>query len=166
MIFFIDVIPRTGYQLRSHVITDVEEFLYMMLRQNGYIKHPRLSVEIHVNNVNGRKLEEAIFKRKSADGNGFDVIAYAKEAELRVDMVHKQILIDMRQCNIVQRDGGVGYVESKIWPVDLPADFIGNSNKIRAMDMTWSELSEYYEKCQSRKAGLRPENSAPICSST
>ena len=151
MIFYLDIIPHTGYLLRSNVITDVEELLYMMLRQNGFIKHPRLSVEIHVNNVSGRKLEDAIFKRKSADGNGFDVIAYAKEAELRVDTAHKQILIDMRQCNIVQRDGGVGYVESKIWPVDLPADFIGTSIKGRAMDMTWTELSEYYDKLLREK---------------
>jgi lipopolysaccharide export system permease protein len=150
MIFYLDVIPYTGYQLRSHVITDVEEFLYMMLRRDGHIKHPRLSVEIHVNNVNARKLEGAIFKKKSSDG-GFDVIAYAKEAELRVDMAHKQILIDMRQCNIVQRDGGVGYVESKIWPVDLPPDFIGSSIKTRAMDMTWSELFEFYDKALHEK---------------
>jgi lipopolysaccharide export system permease protein len=150
MIFYLDVIPYTGYQLRSHVITDVEEFLYMMLRRDGHIKHPRLSVEIHVNNVNARKLEGAIFKKKSSDG-GFDVIAYAKEAELRVDMAHKQILIDMRQCNIVQRDGGVGYVESKIWPVDLPPDFIGSSIKGRAMDMTWSELFEFYDKALHEK---------------
>jgi lipopolysaccharide export system permease protein len=113
-----------------------------------------LSVEIHVNNVSGRKLEDAIFKQKSSDGNGFDVIAYAKEAELRVDMAHKQILIDMRQCNIVQRDGGVGYVESKIWPIDLPPDFIGTSTKGRAMDMTWTELSEYYDKCARDKLEL------------
>jgi lipopolysaccharide export system permease protein len=146
MIFYIDVIPYTGYLLRNRVVSDVEELLYMMLRQNGYIKHPRLSVEIYVNNVSGRKLQEAIFKRRSMDGPGYDVIAYAKEAELRVDAAHQQILIDMRQCNIVQRDGGVGYVESRIWSVDLPSDFIGPSTKIRAMDMTWSELSEYYEK--------------------
>jgi lipopolysaccharide export system permease protein len=151
MIFYIDLIPNTGYLLRNHAITDVEEFLYMMLRQNGCIKHPRLDVEIHVNNVVGRKLQEAIFKRRAADGNGYDVVAYAKEAELRVDTAHKQILIQMWQCNIVQKDGGVGYVESKVWPVDLPPDFIGSSVKVRAMDMLWSELSEYYEKHQTAK---------------
>ena len=152
MICYIELIPYTGYRLRNHAITDVEEFLYMMLRQNGSIKHPRLAVEIHVNNVNGRKLQDAIFKRRAADGNGFDVVAYAKEAELRVDTAHKQILIQMWQCNIVQCDGGVGYVESKVWPVDLPPDFIGSSTKFRAMDMLWGELSEYYEKHQKIKS--------------
>ncbi len=157
MICYLDLIPYTGCQLRNHVISDVEEFLYMMLRQNGYIKHPRLSVEIHVNNVSGRKLQEAIFKRRSADGNSYDVIAYAREAELRVDTAHKLINIQMSQCNIVQRDGGVGYVESKIWPVDLPPDFMGSSVKMRAMDMLWRELSEYYEKHRQRKQDIEEQ---------
>lgn len=146
MIMYLDVIPHTGYLLRNRVISDVEEMLYMMLRQTGHIKHPRLSVEIDVKNVVGRRMQEAIFKRKSADGGGPDVVAYAKEAELRVDSAHKQILIEMWQCNIVQRDGGVGFVENKIWPIELPPDFIGSDIKYRAMDMTWSELFDYYEK--------------------
>jgi lipopolysaccharide export system permease protein len=118
----------------------------MMLRKDGFIRHPRLNVEIHVQNVSGRTLQEAIFKRKSPDGNGFDVIAAAKEAELRVDTAHKQILVHMRQCNIVQKDGCIAYVDNKIWPVELPADFLGNPAKQRAMDMTWRELNEYFEK--------------------
>jgi lipopolysaccharide export system permease protein len=91
-------------------------------------------------------LQDAIFKRKAPDGNGFDVIAAAKEAELRVDTAHNQILVHMRQCNIVQKDGGIAYVDNKIWPVELPPDFLGNPAKTRSMDMTWRELFEYLEK--------------------
>ncbi|HZZ77982.1 MAG TPA: LptF/LptG family permease [Gemmataceae bacterium] len=145
MVLFLDLIPYTGYRLRTSVISDVEELLYIMLRKDGNIKHPRLSVEIDVKNVVGRTLQDAIFKRKGANGD-YDVIASAKEAELRVDVAHKLIHVHMRQCNILQANGGIGYVESKVWPVDLPPDFIGNTNKTRAMDMTWTELFEYYEK--------------------
>lgn len=154
--FFFDVIPYTGYLLRNRVISDVEEFLYMRLRTDGHLKHSRLTVEIDVQNVVGRRLQDAIFKRRDPAG-GFDVIAQAKEAELRVDNAHKQILIEMWQCNITQRDGGVAFVEAKIWPVDLPPDFLGSSNKFRAMDMTWTELSEYYEKMRKKKAECEEE---------
>jgi lipopolysaccharide export system permease protein len=154
MIFYIDVIPYTGYLLRNHVVNDIEELLYTMLRRDGHITHPRLSVEIHVNNINGRKLQDAVIKRKAGDGNGFDVIAFAKEAELRVDTAHKQILVDMRQCSIVQKDGAEAVVDSKIWPVELPQDFLGSTNKIRAMDMTWSELFEYRDKYEKEKAEI------------
>src|SRR5262245_40823356 len=72
---YIDIIPYTGCVLRNRVIGDVEELLYAMLRQNGHIKHPNIKVEIHVKEINGRKLKDVIFKRRAANGNGFDLIA-------------------------------------------------------------------------------------------
>lgn len=142
MICYIDIIPLTGCALRNNVVGDVEELLYNMLRKDGHIKHASISVEIHVKSMNGRKLHDVVFKRKSADG-GFDLIAVAKEAELRVDLAHKLILVDMRKCQV---NGGNGVIESKIWPVDLPPDFTQRTTKIRAMDMTWDELNEYEDK--------------------
>ena len=68
---------------------------YMMLRRDGHIKHARLSVEIHVGNVNGRKLQDAIFKNKAPDGSGFDVIAFAKEAERDGYTLSKEELVPL-----------------------------------------------------------------------
>ncbi len=152
MYLFLDLIPTTGSLLRNQVIGDVEEFLYTMLRKDGYIKHPNITVEIHVKAVHGRKLQDAIFKRKSADGNGFDVIAYAKEAELRVDLAHRLILVDMRQCTVVQGNQ-IGFVDSKIWPIDIPHGLVGNQVKFRTVDMTWAELGEREAKAQELKNG-------------
>lgn len=150
MFCFIDIIPLTGCALRNNVIGDIEELLYTMLRKDGFIKHPNINVEIHVKSIQGRKLQDVIFKRKSADGNGFDVVAIAKEAELRVDLAHKLILVDMRHAQVMQGGSG-GVIVSKIWEVELPKEFLGNKNKIRGMDMTWSELFEYEEKAQRQK---------------
>jgi len=148
MLFYIDLIPYTGYLLRNQVVGDVEELLYAMLRKDGCIKHQKISWEIHVKNIQGRKLQDVIFKRKAADGKGFDTIAWAKEAELRVDMAHKQILVDMRHCHVKQDSGAIGYVESRIWPVEIVGDWGGGDGKGRAMDMTWSELFEYEAKAK------------------
>jgi lipopolysaccharide export system permease protein len=144
---FIDLIPTTGCLLRNQVVSDVDELLYTMLRKDGYIKHPNIAFEINVKSVQGRKLQDAIFKRRAA--NGFDVIAVAKEAELRVDLVHRQILVHMRQCQMTQGAGQM-LVDDKIWPVDIPKDWT-SPIKSRPMDMTWSELFEYEEKAQREK---------------
>ena len=143
MACYLDVIPYTGYLLRNPVIRDVEELLYGMLRRDGCIQHPKISWEINVKAVQGRKLQDVIFKRKSPDGNGFDTIAWAKEAELRVDLSHKLILVDMRQCHVLQRDGAIGFVESRIWEVEIVGEWGPGPTKIRAMDMSWAELFEY-----------------------
>ena len=151
MFCFLDIIPNTAHMLRTRVIADVEELLYAMLQKDGCIKHPKINWEIHVNGIQGRKLQDVIFKRKSGDGSGFDTVARAKEAELRVDSAHNQILVDMRQCHITQKDGSVGYVESRIWPVEIVGDWNANTAKTRAMDMTWAELFFYEHKAQEEK---------------
>jgi lipopolysaccharide export system permease protein len=143
IVCYLDVIPYTGYLLRNPVIRDVEELLYGMLRRDGCIQHPKISWEINVKAVQGRKLQDVIFRRKSTDGNGFDTIAWAKEAELRVDLSHKLILVDMRQCDVWQRDGAIGFVESRIWEVEIVGEWGPGPTKIRAMDMSWAELFEY-----------------------
>lgn len=153
MFCYIDIIPYTGTMLRTQVIGDVEDLLYAMLRKDGYIKHPNIKVEIHVNEISGRKLKGVIFKRKAADGNGFDLIAHAKEAELRVELAHKRINVHMQKCQVMGgRDEGV--IEDKFWPVELPDDFFGSKTKVRAIDMTWGELSEYEAKALKEKGDL------------
>ena len=149
MICYFDVIPYTGSLLRNQVISDVEELMYMMLRKDGAIRHPNLSFEIHVRSVIGRKLQDAIFKRRTP--GGFDLIARAKEAELRVDVPHKQILVHMRDCQIEQPDGAVAFVESQIWPVEVPEFFRDGTTKTRGMDMTWNELFEYQARSNEAK---------------
>jgi lipopolysaccharide export system permease protein len=69
-------------------------------------------------------------------------------------MAHKQILVDMRQCHITQKDGTVAYVESRIWYLDIVGEWGPGPFKIRAMDMTWAELFEYEAKMQREKEEL------------
>jgi lipopolysaccharide export LptBFGC system permease protein LptF len=157
MFCYIDIIPYTGFLLRTQIIGDVEEMLYAMLRKDGCIKHQKINWEINVKSVNGRKLQEVIFQRKAPGVNKaapFDTIAWAKEAELRVDMTHKQILVHMRQCHVYQPDGTVGYVEERVWPVEIVGEWGAASTKQRTMDMTWSELFEYERMAQQDKQEL------------
>ncbi|MBM3996371.1 MAG: LptF/LptG family permease [Planctomycetes bacterium] len=151
MFCFLDLIPYTGFVLRNQMINDIEEVLYTMLRKDNCIRHHRINWEIDVKTVQGRKLQEVIFKRKTPEGRGFDTIAWAKEAELRVDLAHKQILVHMRHCHIKQKDGSVAFVESRTWPVDITGDWGGSLTKVRAMDMTWDELTEYQRKAHDEK---------------
>jgi lipopolysaccharide export system permease protein len=154
MFCYLDLIPYTGYVLRTQIVGEVEELLYALLRKDGCIRKQNLNWEIHVQNVDGRRLQDTIFQRKSPDGNGFDTVARAREAELRVDLAHKQILVDMRQCHITQKDGAVAYVESRIWYLDIVGDWGPGTSKIRAMDMTWRELFEYESKLNKEKEKL------------
>jgi lipopolysaccharide export system permease protein len=132
------------------MVSDVEDTLYNFLRRDGCIKHPKIKYEIHVNSIQGRTLRDVIFKRRAADGKSFDVVVRAREAELHVDMVGQQILIDMYQGQVMQRNT-VGILEHNIWPVEIPSELTSCATKERAMDMTFAELSEYEEKWRQEK---------------
>jgi hypothetical protein len=98
------------------------EFFYALLRQNGVIKHPKLNYEIYVKRVQGRKLLEVAFLRKNPKTQNYDVMARAREAELHVQMKTRQVLVHLRFCWISSSDPDIvnGFVEDKIWPVELP----------------------------------------------
>jgi lipopolysaccharide export system permease protein len=145
MFLYLDAIPYTSFLLKTSLADDIEEVLYASLRRDGQIRHPKVNYEIHVSSIQGRTLQDVIFKRRAADGNGFDTVARAREAELHVDMAHKQILIDMRQCQVVQNNT-VGVLDDTVWPVDIPSMLLAGSIKVRACDMTWLELFDYEEE--------------------
>ncbi|MBI3824334.1 MAG: LptF/LptG family permease [Planctomycetes bacterium] len=153
LFLYLDAIPHTSFVLKSQAVSDVEETLYTMLRKDRCLKHPKLNYEIDIHGIEGRKLQDVIFKRRAPDGKSFDFIARAKQAELHVDADGKQLLIVMWQCQIV-KGTTVGFLESNVWPVDIPAFLRTGTAKLRTSDMTWFELFEYEERWQDEKEKL------------
>jgi lipopolysaccharide export system permease protein len=153
MFLFLDVIPYTHFLLKSQVAGDVEELIYALLRRDGCIRHLKLDYEINVKSMDGRKLYDVIFKRRAASGKGFDAVAFAKEAELHVDLANRQILITMRHCQLLQRNN-LAIVQQQTWPVEIPEFVTNPGNKQRSTDMTWSELYLYEDKLQLEKLRL------------
>lgn len=140
-VLYLHTIPFTHFILRSQVTSDVDELLYGMLRRESCIRHPRFNYEIYIKGMKGHKLQDALFRRRDPKG-GYDIVAYAREAELLVDMSHKRIWVRMKFCNTIDSKGNnEAYFEERVWPVDLPDDFSG-IGKARGCDMTWWELFE------------------------
>jgi lipopolysaccharide export system permease protein len=149
---YVETIPATHHILRTRVINDVEELLYSLLKRDGRIKHAQLGYEIYVKRVEGRKLIEAQFMRREPKGQNFDVIARAREAELRVDMKAKQIIVEMRHCHISGKNGeDESFVMKQEFPVDLPD--VPN-DKVRPSQLTWSELFERLDELRDQLAKI------------
>jgi lipopolysaccharide export system permease protein len=155
-VLFLDLIPYTHYILRSQITGDVRELMYGLLKRESCIRHPRLSYEIHVTRVDGHKLKDAEFRHRDGNG-GYDTIALAKEAQLLVDIPHKKIYVEMKNCHIIDSKGNVPtYVESKVWPVEIPEDLTAQA-KSRPSDMTWAELFDARDKIQQESDRVRVE---------
>jgi lipopolysaccharide export system permease protein len=136
---YYDLIPSTHHYMRNMFLQDLEEVLYTMLRKDHVINQPRLNYVMFVREVQGRKLLDPVFKRRS--GKGYDVVAFAHEADLRVDLARREVVVHMRQCSVLGDKGSTGYFEDRKWPVELPPDF-GIDHKTRASDLTWPEVLE------------------------
>src|SRR5260370_1133939 len=89
--------------------------------------------------MKGHKVQEALFRRRDAKG-GYDVIAYAREAEVLVGT--RRIWVLMKFCNTIDSKGNNdAYFEQRTWEIEMPDDLTG-IGKARASDMTWMELFE------------------------
>jgi lipopolysaccharide export system permease protein len=132
------IIPYTHALMRSMFMNDVEESMYSILQRDHAINQPRLNYAMWVRQVQGRKLLNALFKRRAPDGH-YDIIALAREAELRVDVQGKQILVMMRNGNIIIEGGTSAFFDNRAWPVELPPAF-GADKQRRPRDMTWQEI--------------------------
>jgi lipopolysaccharide export system permease protein len=139
---YYEIIPETQYIMRAQFLKDVEEFLYTMLKNERSINHPRLNYAIWVRQVQGRRLLEATFKRRDARGH-YDLVARAREAEIRVDSRNKQVLVYMRHGEVLSLTNGTrGYFEDKVWPVEMPDSPLTPERQRKAREMTWRQLHE------------------------
>jgi lipopolysaccharide export system permease protein len=133
-------IPYTHLAMRTMFLNDVEELLYGMLRRDHCIIQSKLPYAIWVRQVHGRRLEDVVFKRRDAKGN-YDVIARAREAELKVEIANRQVLVHMLVGEFFSQGSTTRvYFEDKVWPVPLPPSPFGSSGPQRPRDMTWPDI--------------------------
>lgn len=147
------LIPRTHYLLRVSVMNAPEEYMYAVLRRDRCIKQPGFNYAMWVQQVQGRRLVEALFKRMEQGNTGYDLIAKAREAYLSVDMNYKdpvsgetkpQIIVHMRHGQVLGGDDSRGYFEDRKWAVPLPDNFDKQRVLLRPRAMTWQQLIAHH----------------------
>jgi lipopolysaccharide export system permease protein len=151
---YYQIIPSTHHLLRAMVFNDAEELLYSMLRRDSKISNPSLPYAMFVKNVEGRKLLNPVFKRMNVH-HQVDVVAHAREADLRVDMAKKVLLIRMRH-GVAITDYDRADFEDRTFDVPLPPNF-GKADNIRARDQTWPELAEQREALAEEMEKVKTE---------
>jgi len=106
---FLDMIPWSFRSMQEHLLGDVNEGMYTLLKRQGCFKHPKVPYVIFVREVHGDRLIDAIFKRRLPDNNpNYDTVARAREAKLRVEAridpetgkTVQEIVVEMSQCVI------------------------------------------------------------------
>src|SRR5262249_6964349 len=126
------VIPVTQQMLQQQILEDPEEVLYNHLRRERCFRYPTFPYVIYVRDVQGRRLVDVVLKRRAKRNEqktpgvqgqpylGYDLVARAREARLRVDMESKQLFLDPDRFVFYDKNSqGVTHSTSPI-AVELP----------------------------------------------
>jgi lipopolysaccharide export system permease protein len=142
MSLYYRIIPYSHYLMRSLFMQDVEDVMYTILERDHQICHPRLGYALFVRDLQGRKLNNAVFKHRNAKGD-YDLVAWAREAHLRVDWSRKLLLVHMHfgsGCNEGEEHGYFDF-KDKIWEVPLPTNLLDERPR-KARDLSWKQIFE------------------------
>lgn len=155
------VIPRSQQVLYQKLLEDPEELLYNMLRRDRCLRHPTLSYVIYVKDVQGRRLIDVVLKRRAKVKNpntgeeslfGYDFVARAREATLRVDPADGKLYLDPDRFVIYDENTSGTTASTGPFEMDLPEGLNGR-DRVRISAMTWDDLPV-------RLAGLQQELNA------
>jgi len=151
MALYYNLIPYTQHLLRTTIVSNVEDFLYAMLKKDHEVRGRadlKLAYEIFVEQVQGKQLRNAIFKRRDATKLNYDIIAIARDAELRVIESKLEVEVHMRHGQVLENGGENRlHFEDRTFSVPMPNM---PTDKFSQRDMTWQELLEARRKVAAK----------------
>jgi lipopolysaccharide export system permease protein len=152
------IIPYTHHLLRTMAFNDAEELLYSLLRRTGEITHSQMRFSMWVDKVQGRRLLNVVLKRRSEHNpQVYDLVAFAPEADLRVHLAKRLLLVHMRN-GVGISEGSEGRIEDgQTFEVPLPDDLDKKKNDRRPRDMTWQEILDRRQEMQAKIDELTSE---------
>src|SRR5258708_16288777 len=152
------LIPHTHHTLRTMFLKDVEELMYTMLRTTKQVSYPRMGYAIFAERVEGKKLINAIFKKRDANGRP-ELIVVAREAELRVNMNTKEVRVEMHNCEVCSMNpsnGVQGYFPEKTEDMPLPPVFNADHDP-RPRALSCPQIMKRRAECVQLENSLREE---------
>jgi lipopolysaccharide export system permease protein len=143
------IIPYTHYLLRAMIFEDIEEFMYTALRKHHTIEHSSSPFSMAVKDVQGRKIISPLVRGRDAHSKT-QLVAEAQEAELRVDLRHKVILVRMHNGVFSYNDGEQGVFKDQTFELELPPNFGSEGYTHPPRDMTWQEILARRRELQAK----------------
>ncbi|WP_020469058.1 LptF/LptG family permease [Zavarzinella formosa] len=84
---YYDPIPRSQRILREQLLKDAEQVIYSLLKREGGLRQNNLDFVLYVRDVQGKDLIDVVVKKRKADRTGYELVARAQTARIRVQYV-------------------------------------------------------------------------------
>ncbi|VTU01209.1 permease family protein : Putative permease OS=Singulisphaera acidiphila (strain ATCC BAA-1392 / DSM 18658 / VKM B-2454 / MOB10) GN=Sinac_2241 PE=4 SV=1: YjgP_YjgQ [Gemmataceae bacterium] len=154
-------IPLSQQVLYKQLLESPEELLYNMLRRDRCIRHPGMAYVMYVRDVQGKRLVDVIIKKRTKLRNsktgqeayfGYEVVARAREARLRVDAAEGKLYVDPDRLVVYDKNTAGAAASNGPFPIDLPEGLNGKDSKTRVSAMLWDELPARIEAARAETA--------------
>ncbi|MBA4189728.1 MAG: hypothetical protein C0467_17215 [Planctomycetaceae bacterium] len=141
-------IPLSQQMLYRQLLDNPEELLYNMLRRDRCVRHAGMAYVMYVRDVQGKRLIDVIIKKRAKVKNskgvesyfGYDVVARAREARLRVDPADGKLYVDPDRFVIYDKNTAGTAASNGPFPMDLPEGLNGKDSKTRISAVLWEDL--------------------------
>ncbi|MCE9560610.1 MAG: LptF/LptG family permease, partial [Planctomycetes bacterium] len=142
-------IPLSQQLLYQQLLDNPEELVYNMLRRDRCVRHPMMAYVMYVRDVQGKRLIDVVIKKRAKVRNartglesylGYEVVARAREARLRVDPADGKLYVDPDRFVIYDKNTAGASASNGPFPMDLPEGLNGKDSKTRISAMLWEEL--------------------------
>ena len=84
---YYDPIPRSQGMMRAQLVKDGENLIYGMIKREGGLRQGNLDFVLFVRDVQGRDLIDVVVKKKRPDKQGYELVARAQTAKIRIRRV-------------------------------------------------------------------------------
>ena len=116
------VIPLANLRMKAILVKNVEDMVYGVLRKEHVLKAPGLNYEIHAPRVEGKRLYNTTFKRRTE--GSYDLVVFAEQAALEFDLPNRMVKVHMYNAQVIN-GGAILEVEGqdgkdKIFEVGMP----------------------------------------------
>lgn len=158
---YYDIIPRSQQLLHQAALSDPEEVLYNLLRRERCFRHPTFPYVLYVRDVQGKVLLDVVIKRRmrvydaqlnAEVYNGYDFVARAREARLRVDRESGLLSIEPDRFVIYDKNTIGTTVSSHPFQVPLPDSLAGKEIRTRTTALTWPEIQPRIQVLENERA--------------
>lgn len=148
---FHTAIPSSQQRLQEEVLSDPEGVLYNYLRRDRSFRHPTFPYVLYVNDVRGRRLVDVVIKKRARVQNpqskkwefvpgGYDSVARAREARLRVDAADGKLYVDADRLVVWDKTTVGTTTENKPFPIELPDNLTADDARTRPTALTWDDI--------------------------
>lgn len=84
---YYDTIPRSQTLLREQLLKDSDNLIHGMIKREGGMRQSNLDFVLYVRDVQGRDLIDVVVKKRRPDKLGFELVARAQVARIRIRSV-------------------------------------------------------------------------------